>query len=141
MRKHEVPRQDRVRAAQRFGWVDHALYLNGYLKEMSHSSQSLYLFLCIAANRDGVSWYSDAKIRDVTGLQTEALQAARRELIDMDLVAFESPWFQVLSVPYERRDARQEALAPEVTQANAATPEEVSRAVADIQKQLCGGGK
>ncbi|MCP4364961.1 MAG: hypothetical protein GY800_06635 [Planctomycetes bacterium] len=139
MRKHEVPRQDRVRAAQRFGWVDHALYLNGYLKEMSHSSQSLYLFLCIAANRDGVSWYSDAKIRDVTGLEADELQAARRELIDMDLVAFESPWFQVLSVPYERRVARQEVLVPEATQATAATQEEVSRVVADIQRKLRGG--
>jgi hypothetical protein len=141
MRRHEVPRRDRVRAAQRFGWVDHALYLNGYLKEMSQSSQSLYLFLCIAANRDGVSWYSDAKIRDVTGLETATLQEARRELIDMDLIAFESPWFQVLSVPYERQAVRQEVLVPEVTKNNAATPEEVSRVVANIQKQLCGGGK
>lgn len=135
MRSAVVLRADRIRKAERFGWVDHRLMLDGYLKRLSQGGQCLYLFLCVAADRCGLSWYSDGRLRDVIGLTAGELEGARRELVDLDLVAFESPYYQVLSVPLKQQVRQSSVPADE-----AATAAEVAEAMAAVRRKLGFGG-
>jgi hypothetical protein len=137
-RKIEVPCPDRVRRAERFGWVDQELLLGGYLGRLSAPSQGLYLFLCLAANREGVSWYSDLRLRELTRLSAAALESARRELVDADLVAFASPYYQVLSLPRQVLPAKGPAASTSPA-LPPATPAQVAAAIAAIRRNLQGG--
>ena len=134
MRNTVVLSPDRVRMAERFGWIDHRVMLEGHLQRMSQRAQCLYLFLCLAADRKGVSWYSDLRLREAISLPLKELEAARRELVDLDLVAFVSPYYQVLSVPQKRIAVQHSEAGKE-----SATAEEISEAVKAIRRQLRGG--
>jgi hypothetical protein len=72
-----------------FAWIDHRLLRNGYLAVLFPSEQSLYLFLVLAADRHGVSFYRKEKICDLLGLEFGEFEAARDRLIDLRLIAFE----------------------------------------------------
>ena len=57
-----------------FAWIDHRLLRNGYLPVMTHQDQALYLFLALAADRHGVSFYRKEKICDLLGLDWGAVR-------------------------------------------------------------------
>jgi len=61
----------------------------GYLEGMSRHDQALYLFLALAAVRDGVSFYRKEKICDQIGLDRREFEVARRRLVEFKLVACE----------------------------------------------------
>jgi hypothetical protein len=72
---------------------------------MTHEDIALYLFLTLAADRYGVSFYRKEKICDVISLDFQQFEIARDRLVDMKLIAFEpysllSPngYYQVLPV-------------------------------------------
>ena len=66
MRKIHIPQPQNVRKiCGSFAWVDHRLLREGYLPVMSHQDQVLYLFLVLAADRHGVSFYRKEKICDI----------------------------------------------------------------------------
>lgn len=136
MRRHEAVRRDRVRVARRFGWVEHDMVFRGFLGRLSAEGICLYLFLCVVANREGVSWYSDERIRELTGLDQQQVAAAREELLTLDLVAFESPCFQVLTLPPKAVIVQAEAGSAQT----GATAGEVTGAVEAIRRRLLGGG-
>lgn len=65
----------------------------------------MYLFLILAADRNGISFYRKEKICDALGLDFAQFEVARDRLIDMKLIAFEgytmlSPngYYQVLPI-------------------------------------------
>jgi len=101
-----VVQPDRVRKIERsFAWIDHRLLRNGYLAAMTHQDQSLYLFLALVADRNGVSFYRKEKICDQLGLDFAQFEVARDRLIDLKLIAFEpysaltpNGYYQVLPV-------------------------------------------
>ena len=69
MRKYCIPQPQRVRRIEKsFAWIDHRLLRNGYLPVMTHQDQALYLFLALAADRHGVSFYRKEKICDLLDL-------------------------------------------------------------------------
>ena len=91
MRRYFIPQPQRVRRiASSFAWIDHRLLRNGYLPIMTHADQSLYLFLALAADRHGVSFYRKEKICDCLGLDWGDFEVARDRLIDLKLIAFAS---------------------------------------------------
>lgn len=106
MRTAHIVQPHRVRKIEKsFAWIDHRLIRNGYLAAMTHPDQSLYLFLVLVADRNGVSFYRKEKICDLLGLDLAQFQIARDRLIDLKLIAFEpysafSPngFYQVLPV-------------------------------------------
>jgi predicted ester cyclase len=106
MRKYCIPQPQRVRRIEKsFAWIDHRLLRNGYLQVMTHQDQALYLFLTLAADRHGVSFYRKEKICDALDLDWVAFEVARDRLIDLKLIAFESynactpnGYYQVLPV-------------------------------------------
>jgi len=90
MRNYHIPQPQRVRKIQQsFAWIDHRLLRYGYLPVMTQTDQSLYLFLVLAADRNGVSFYRKEKICDRLGLDFHEFEVARDRLIDMRLIAFE----------------------------------------------------
>jgi len=73
---------------------------------MTHPDLALYLFLVLAADRQGVSFYRKEKICDTLGLDFRQFEIARDRLLDLALIAFEgytmlSPngHYQVLPIP------------------------------------------
>jgi hypothetical protein len=106
MRKYCIPQPQRVRRIDKsFAWIDHRLLRNGYLAVMGHHDQALYLFLVLAADRHGVSFYRKEKICDAVGLSFGDFEVARDRLIDFGLIAFEpysaltpNGYYQVLPV-------------------------------------------
>jgi hypothetical protein len=106
MPDYHVPQPQRVRKIEKsFAWIDHRLLREGYLAVMSHTEQSLYLFLVLAADRNGVSFYRKEKIGGCLGLDDRQFQLARDRLVDLGLIAFQpytvlSPngFYQILPV-------------------------------------------
>lgn len=89
-RQRRIPRQ--------FSWIDHRLVRDNHLCDLSHCSQGLYLFLVTVSDADGLSYYSDASIGRYLSMTQPVLEEARRELCDADLLAFQKPLYQVLSL-------------------------------------------
>ncbi len=58
-------------------WIDHRLGRNGYLPVTTHQDQALYLFLILAADRHGVSFYRKGKTCDAVGLDWSEFEVAR----------------------------------------------------------------
>ena len=60
---------------------------------------ALYLFLVTVADADGLSYYGDLSIMRRLQLTAERLARARKALITLDLIAYDPPFYQVLSWP------------------------------------------
>jgi predicted ester cyclase len=112
MRKYCIPQPQRVRRIEKsFAWIDHRLLRNGYLQVMTHQDQALYLFLVLAADRHGVSFYRKEKICDALDLDWVQFEVARDRLIDLKLIAFvgynactPNGYYQVLPVDGQAPD-------------------------------------
>ena len=76
-------RPDRLRVIERpFGWLPCRLLSDGWLETLSQPAQLLYLLLAMAADRQGLSFYGDARIEHVLALGAGELVRARQELTD-----------------------------------------------------------
>lgn len=90
---------DRIRIVpKQFSWIDHALVRKKYICGLSHESRALYLFLVTVSDADGLSYYSDSSINRYLRLDGKALTMVRRELCKTGLIAYRSPFYQVLSL-------------------------------------------
>ena len=103
-----VPRPDRVRTLEgvAFGWMDARLHRDGWLMRLSPEALSVYVFLALVADRDGVSFYRRDRIGAGLALGETEVREALRQLEDLGLVAFFpfgphacEGFRQVLSVP------------------------------------------
>ena len=83
---------------RQFSWIDQRLVRDRHLKGRTHRALSLYLFLCTVADAQGSSYYSDESIRGMLSFSPEELRATRAELVTCGLVAYRSPFYQVLSL-------------------------------------------
>ena len=96
--KKQIPLPERQRTVPRnFSWLDHRLVREGYLQQLNCESSVLYLFLLTVADRDGLSWYSDRRICDLTPLRE--VHSCRGVLVAADLIAFKEGVYQILSLP------------------------------------------
>jgi hypothetical protein len=94
---------DRVRRPPRegFSWVDRR-FLRDYASRLSGDAILLYFFLAAVSDKDGLSFYSDGSLAVRLRLREQAIVSARDELVSHDLVAFQPPLTQVLSLPLGR---------------------------------------
>jgi hypothetical protein len=79
-------------------WVDRR-FLREHGDYLSREAILLYLFLAAVADRHGLSFYSDHTLTSRLQLSPQALEKARQELLDRDLIACQLPLVQVLSLP------------------------------------------
>lgn len=82
-----------------FAFIPHRFLRDGFLASLTDAERSLYLFLVLAADRQGVSFWSYDRICSVLELYLHQYIEARNSLIDKDLLAFDGTRFQVLSLP------------------------------------------
>jgi hypothetical protein len=93
-------RRDRIRYIKGgFGWVDHRLVRDRYLDRCPPTALALYLFLVAVADADGVSYWGDAAICERMAIGKAELKHARATLIEADMLAYEKPIYQILSLP------------------------------------------
>lgn len=92
-----VPHRLRKVPAQ-FSWLDQRLIRQGRLRECESPSWALYLFLCAVSDEQGLSYYSDASLGRELRLDAPSLARARSQLLQADLVAYEKPLWQLLSL-------------------------------------------
>lgn len=91
---------DRVRKiAGTFGFIEHRFLKEGFFSSLTHHELLLYLFLVLAADRHGLSFYGYDKICTLLRITIDEFILARDGLIYKDLIAFDGRTFQVLSLP------------------------------------------
>lgn len=107
-RREVVVEPARVRRPEgtAWGWIDARIKSEGWLGVLGPEAVSVYTFLCLAANRQGVSWYTRARIGGELGLADGDVWDALAKLEALELVAYRpfstyavDGWRQVLAVP------------------------------------------
>lgn len=91
-------RRLRSRPPRGFDWLDHRLLRQGYLARCSPPATALYCLLVCASDERGLSFYSDSSVCALLGLRPALLAGVRGELIELGLVAYQKPLYQVLAL-------------------------------------------
>jgi hypothetical protein len=91
---------DRVRRppTEGFSWIDRR-FLRHFASRLTGDAIFLYFFLAAVSDQQGVSFYGDTTIAVRLRMREEDVVAARDELVIHDLVAYQAPLTQVLSLP------------------------------------------
>ena len=84
---------------EQFSWVDQALVQQHFIDRCDARSAALYLFLVTVSDAQGLSYYGAATLARRLHLSEQDLVEARQQLIDLDLIAYRSPLYQVLALP------------------------------------------
>ncbi len=105
---------DRIRRidCQSFAFLPHRFLREGFLSALSPTELRLYVFLVLAADRNGPSFYGFERICGALEIDLDDLLDARNGLIDKDLIAFDGTRFQVLSLPSRRNSRKQLEASP-----------------------------
>ena len=82
-----------------FSFIPHRFLTDGFLASLQQQELLLYLFLVLAADRHGLSYYSYDRICSLLYLSLEQYITARDSLIKKDLLTFDGTLFQVLELP------------------------------------------
>jgi hypothetical protein len=107
------------RVPQGFNWVDHRLVSQNFLARCDHHALALYLFLITVSDVQGMSFYSDGAIQRRLKMSPVDLAAARAQLAQADMLAWQKPLYQVLSLdtdaataaPQSQRSGQTQSLA------------------------------
>jgi hypothetical protein len=96
----QLLRPERLRQIpQQFSWVDQALVQQHFIDRCEARSAALYLFLITVSDAQGLSYYGASTLARRLRLSDEQFAAARQQLIDLELIAYGSPLYQVLALP------------------------------------------
>jgi hypothetical protein len=83
-----------------FAWIDHRL--RDRLRELSLAEIALLLFLHLAADKSGLSFWADATIARKLRLGEGDVVQARFRLVAKGLVAYRYPLYQLLPLADDR---------------------------------------
>ena len=117
-RKHLICPQRLRTLPSQFSWLDQRLVQDNYIDQCDANALALYLFLVTVADAKGLSYYADATLSTQLSLPQPALQHARQALIAAQLIAYQTPLYQDLSLPDAERSP-----AERLKLARANTPE------------------
>ena len=92
---------ERVRCigGEGFAFVPNRLLRDGFFASLAADELRLYIFLVLAGDRNGLSFYHYDSICSLLAISVERYIEARNNLIRKYLVAFDGSRFQVLSLP------------------------------------------
>jgi hypothetical protein len=100
MIKKKILNPDRIRRINGgFSFIPHRFLCDGFLPSLQQKEILLYLFLVLASDRHGLSFYSYDSICTLLQMDLDQYINARNGLIDKDLIAFDGTVFQVLELP------------------------------------------
>ena len=89
-----------------FSFIPHRFLADGFLASLDQKELLLYLFLILASDRFGLSFYSYDSICSLLQMRIDQYIKARDSLMEKDLIAFNGTLFQVLSLPQKRPDCQ-----------------------------------
>lgn len=96
----QLLRPERLRQVpEQFSWVDQALVQQHFIDRCEARSAALYLFLVTVSDAQGLSYYGASTLARRLHLSDEQFAAARQQLIELELIAYRSPLYQVLALP------------------------------------------
>jgi hypothetical protein len=99
MTPKKLLRPDRLRRVPpQFSWLDHRLVRDNRLAACPPTALALYLVLVTVADAQGLSYYSDASLARLIQATPDQVIAARQQLLAADLIAYQKPLYQVLSL-------------------------------------------
>lgn len=127
IQKHTIAPGRIRKVPSQFSWVDQRLVRDRLIEGISHPAAALYLFLITVADAQGLSYYSDPSLMSRLSMDPITLDRARACLISAQLIAYEKPLYQVLS------------LEPVLDCPKAGSAEPVS--IGDLFKQMLGGAR
>jgi hypothetical protein len=133
MKNKTLPCPERLRHVPRqFSWIDQRLVRNRHIQGPTPRALALYLFLCTVADAEGLSYYSDASAGALLACSGSELRAARAELVAAGLIAYQSPFYQVLGL--EPGTAAAVATVPEPRIGDVRSIGEIFRAMMEVPK-------
>ncbi len=98
--KKRLLNRSRIRKIQGgFAFIPHRFLSDGFMKPLGPDELLLYLFLALASDAYGLSYYGNSAICRLLKMKPSDLEQCRQILIDEDLIAFETPIYQVLELP------------------------------------------
>lgn len=99
MTQKKLLRPERLRRIPaQFSWLDHRLVRDNRLAGSPPTALALYLVLVTVADAQGLSYYSEASLARLIGATPDQVILARQQLLAADLIAYEKPLYQVLSL-------------------------------------------
>ena len=100
MIRKKVLVQDRIRyTGKSFCFIPHRFLTDGFLQSLTRHELALYLFLVLASDKYGLSYYGDKSICSLLSFKEQDYLFARSCLIHKDLIVYNGTLFQVLSLP------------------------------------------
>jgi len=100
MIRKKVLSPERTRSTGKsFCFISHRFLTDGFLQSLSLNELALYVFLVLASDKNGISFYGDKTIQSILGLKEDDYVFARSCLIHKDLIMHNGTLFQVLSLP------------------------------------------
>jgi hypothetical protein len=115
----QLLRPERLRQIPaQFSWVDQALVQQHFIDRCEARSAALYLFLITVSDAQGLSYYGASTLARRLRLSDEQFTAARQQLIELELIAYRSPLYQVLALPGSVAAMRSAPRAPATTGTN-----------------------
>lgn len=107
-----------------FSFIPHRFLTDGFLASLNQKELLLYLFLILASDRFGLSFYSYDAVCTLLEISLDEYIASRNNLIEKDLIAFDGTLFQVLSLPQKRPDRQKSEVRSPVDKLIQQTAEE-----------------
>ena len=109
MIKKRILVQSRIRRIDGgFSFIPHRFLTDGFLASLDQPEILLYLFLILASDRNGLSFYSYDAICTFLYITVDEYIEARDSLIKKELIAFNGTIFQVLDLPKEPVQRKQQ---------------------------------
>lgn len=106
MIKKKILNPERVRKINGgFSFIPHRFLQDEFLAALSQQEILVYLFLVLASDRFGLSFYSYDMICSLLQITVDQYIEARNLLIEKDLIAFDGTLFQVLELPTKAPEA------------------------------------
>lgn len=84
---------------RQFGAVDRAFIFDEHIGKLSPKETALYTLLICVSDPQGLSYYSDRKLAELLGLNTEEVIQSRLGLIRNRLILYQHPFYQLLDLP------------------------------------------
>jgi hypothetical protein len=94
---------------------------------------ALYLLLATVADAQGLSYYGSSSLMQRLHLNTEQLGAARQQLIELELIAYEAPLYQVLAIRGTTAASRTASSPPARAAVDSAAPVSLAQLLGQLE--------